>query len=167
MTDVGAVMSWEELAEARQRWKAAGEKVVFTNGCFDLLHPGHVRVLEKSRNLGDRLIVAINSDESVHRLKGPTRPILDEQERAETLAAFEAIDAVGVFGQDTPEEIIALIVPDILVKGADWAHWVAGRDTVEAAGGEVKLVALEPGFSTTDVVERVMTLHGGATQEKP
>jgi rfaE bifunctional protein nucleotidyltransferase chain/domain len=157
---MGAVMSWDELVEARQGWKAAGEKVVFTNGCFDLLHPGHVRVLEKSRSLGDRLIVAINSDESVHRLKGPTRPILDERERAETLAGFAAVDAVAVFGEDTPEEIIARVVPDILVKGADWAHWVAGRDTVEAAGGEVKLVALEPGFSTTDVVEKVMSLHG-------
>ena len=156
---MGAVMSWDELVEARQGWKAAGEKVVFTNGCFDLLHPGHVRVLEKSRSLGDRLIVAINSDESVHRLKGPTRPILDERERAETLAAFAAVDAVAVFGEDTPEAIIARVVPDILVKGADWAHWVAGRDTVEAAGGEVKLVALEPGFSTTDVVEKVLTLH--------
>ncbi|MDA0203785.1 MAG: adenylyltransferase/cytidyltransferase family protein [Acidobacteria bacterium] len=157
---MGAVMSWDELAEARNSWKAAGEKVVFTNGCFDLLHPGHVRVLEKSRNLGDRLIVAINGDDSVHRLKGPTRPILDERERAETLAGFAAVDAVAIFDQDTPEEIIARIVPDILVKGADWAHWVAGRDTVEAAGGEVKLVALEPGFSTTDVVEKVLTLHG-------
>jgi rfaE bifunctional protein nucleotidyltransferase chain/domain len=117
-------------------------------------------VLEKSRSLGDRLIVAINSDESVHRLKGPTRPILDERERAETLAGFAAVDAVAVFGEDTPEEIIARVVPDILVKGADWAHWVAGRDTVEAAGGEVKLVALEPGFSTTDVVEKVLALHG-------
>lgn len=153
-------MTWDELVGARQGWKAAGEKVVFTNGCFDLLHPGHVRVLEKSRSLGDRLIVAINSDESVHRLKGPTRPILDERERAETLAGFAAVDAVAVFGEDTPEEIIARVVPDILVKGADWAHWVAGRDTVEAAGGEVKLVALEPGFSTTDVVEKVLTLHG-------
>jgi rfaE bifunctional protein nucleotidyltransferase chain/domain len=157
---MGAVMSWDELVEARQGWKAAGEKVVFTNGCFDLLHPGHVRVLEKSRSLGDRLIVAINSDESVHRLKGPTRPILDERERAETLAGFAAVDAVAVFGEDTPEEIIARVVPDILVKGADWAHWVAGRDTVEAAGGEVRLVALEPGFSTTDVVEKVLALHG-------
>jgi rfaE bifunctional protein nucleotidyltransferase chain/domain len=157
---MGAVMSWDELADARNSWKAAGEKVVFTNGCFDLLHPGHVRVLEKSRSLGDRLIVAINSDESVHRLKGPTRPILDERERAETLAGFAAVDAVAVFDQDTPEEIIARVVPDILVKGADWAHWVAGRDTVEAAGGEVKLVALEPGFSTTDIVEKVLTLHG-------
>ena len=152
-------MSWDELVAARSTWKAAGEKVVFTNGCFDLLHPGHVRVLEKSRSLGDRLIVAINSDESVHRLKGPNRPILDERERAETLAAFAAVDAVAVFDQDTPEEIIARVVPDILVKGADWAHWVAGRDTVEAAGGEVKLVALEPGFSTTDVVEKILALH--------
>ena len=156
---MGAVMSWDELVAARSAWKAAGEKVVFTNGCFDLLHPGHVRVLEKSRSLGDRLIVAINSDESVHRLKGPTRPILDERERAETLAAFAAVDAVAIFDQDTPEEIIARVVPDILVKGADWAHWVAGRDTVEAAGGEVKLVALEPGFSTTDVVEKILALH--------
>ena len=152
-------MSWDELVAARTTWKAAGEKVVFTNGCFDLLHPGHVRVLEKSRSLGDRLIVAINSDESVHRLKGPNRPILDERERAETLAAFAAVDAVAIFDQDTPEEIIARVVPDILVKGADWAHWVAGRDTVEAAGGEVKLVALEPGFSTTDVVEKILALH--------
>ena len=152
-------MSWDELVAARSTWKAAGEKVVFTNGCFDLLHPGHVRVLEKSRSLGDRLIVAINSDESVHRLKGPNRPILDERERAETLAAFAAVDAVAIFDQDTPEEIIARVVPDILVKGADWAHWVAGRDTVEAAGGEVKLVALEPGFSTTDVVEKILALH--------
>ena len=152
-------MSWDELVAARSTWKAAGEKVVFTNGCFDLLHPGHVRVLEKSRSLGDRLIVAINSDASVHRLKGPTRPILDERERAETLAAFAAVDAVAIFDQDTPEEIIARVVPDILVKGADWAHWVAGRDTVEAAGGEVKLVALEPGFSTTDVVEKILALH--------
>jgi rfaE bifunctional protein nucleotidyltransferase chain/domain len=157
---MGAVMSWDELVDARKGWKAAGEKVVFTNGCFDLLHPGHVRVLEKSRSLGDRLIVAINSDESVHRLKGPTRPILDERERAETLAAFAAVDAVAIFGEDTPEQIIARVVPDILVKGADWAHWVAGRDTVEAAGGEVKLVALEPGFSTTDVVEKVLARHG-------
>lgn len=165
---MGDVLSWDELAEVRAKWKAAGEKVVFTNGCFDLLHPGHVRVLEKSRNLGQRLIVAINSDASVRRLKGPSRPILDEQERAETLASFAAVDAVAVFDQDTPEEIIARIVPDILVKGADWAHWVAGRDTVEAAGGEVKLVALEPGFSTTDVVERVMTLYGvKQTEEKP
>jgi rfaE bifunctional protein nucleotidyltransferase chain/domain len=157
---MGAVMSWNALVDARQGWKAAGDKVVFTNGCFDLLHPGHVRVLEKSRSLGDRLIVAINSDESVHRLKGPTRPILDERERAEILAAFAAVDAVAIFGEDTPEEIIAQVVPDILVKGADWAHWVAGRDTVEAAGGEVKLVALEPGFSTTDVVEKVLARHG-------
>jgi rfaE bifunctional protein nucleotidyltransferase chain/domain len=157
---MGAVLSWDELAEVRNGWKAAGEKVVFTNGCFDLLHPGHVRVLEKSRSLGDRLIVAINSDRSVHRLKGPTRPILDERERAETLAAFAAVDAVAVFDEDTPEQIIARLVPDILVKGADWAHWVAGRDTVEAAGGEVKLVALEPGFSTTDVVEKVLARHG-------
>ena len=87
------------------------------------------------------------------------RPILDERERAETLAAFAAVDAVAIFDQDTPEEIIARVVPDILVKGADWAHWVAGRDTVEAAGGEVKLVALEPGFSTTDVVEKILALH--------
>ena len=156
---MGAVKSWDELVAARSTWKAAGEKDVFTNGCFDLLHPGHVSVLEKSRSLGDRLIVAINSDESVHRLKGPTRPILDERERAETLAAFAAVDAVAIFDQDTPEEIIARVVPDILVKGADWAHWVAGRDTVEAAGGEVKLVALEPGFSTTDVVEKILALH--------
>ncbi len=153
---MGVVLDWDSLRELRERWRAAGEKVVFTNGCFDLLHPGHVRVLERARDCGDRLILAINSDSSVERLKGPSRPILPEDERAATLAAFEAIDAVAIFDQDTPEELIAHIVPDVLVKGADWSHWIAGRETVEAAGGEVFPIPLEPGYSTTDVVRRVL-----------
>ena len=159
---MGEVLDWEALRARREEWRANGEKVVFTNGCFDLLHPGHVRVLERARDCGDRLILAINSDASVQRLKGPSRPILPQNDRAATLAAFESIDAVTIFDQDTPEELIAHIVPDVLVKGADWSHWIAGRETVEDAGGEVFPIPLEPGYSTTDVVQRVIDRNQAA-----
>lgn len=158
---MGVVLEWDALRELRESWRSEGKKVVFTNGCFDLLHPGHVRVLERASDCGERLIVAINSDAGVARLKGPSRPILSETERAATLAAFEAIDAVAIFDQDTPEELIGHIVPDVLVKGADWAHWIAGREIVEAAGGEVFAIPLEPGFSTTDVVQKVLDRSAG------
>ena len=114
--------------------------MVFTNGCYDLLHPGHVRLLERSRSLGDVLILALNTDASVARLKGPTRPLIAEQERARMAAAFAAVDAVVLFDEDTPRELIAAVLPDILIKGADWAHFVAGREEVEAAGGKVMLL---------------------------
>jgi len=145
-----------ELIAQRARWRRAGKAVVFTNGCYDLLHPGHVRLLEKARSLGDILILALNSDASVARLKGPTRPLIPEIERAELVAALEAVDAVILFDEDTPRELIAALLPDILVKGADWAHWIAGREEVEAAGGRVLALGLEPGYSTTGIVEELL-----------
>ena len=129
---------------------------MFTNGCYDLLHPGHVRLLEKARSLGDVLILALNSDASVRRLKGPSRPMTPERERAEVALELQAIDAVVLFDEDTPRELIAAVLPDILVKGADWAHWIAGREEVEAAGGQVMAIRLEPGYSTTDIVETIL-----------
>ena len=153
---MGVVVNREELLELREKWRGEGVKVVFTNGCYDLLHPGHVRVIERSRALGDRLIVAINSDRSVRDLKGPSRPILPEDERAATLAALEAVDAVTVFDEETPCPLLEKLLPDVLCKGADWSHWIAGREIVEEAGGEVHALPLEVGFSTTDVVQTVL-----------
>ena len=147
----------DELISLRAGWKRSGKKVVFTNGCYDLLHPGHVRLLEQARSLGDILILALNSDDSVRRLKGPSRPLLSEQERAEVAAGLAAVDAITVFDEDTPRELIAAVLPDVLVKGADWAHWIAGREEVEAAGGQVMALALEPGYSTSGIVEEILT----------
>lgn len=144
-----------DLVTQRERWKREGKVVVFTNGCYDLLHPGHIRLLEQARSLGDVLILALNSDASVRRAKGPSRPLLSETERAEVAAALEAVDAVTLFDEDTPRELIAAVLPDVLIKGADWAHFIAGKEEVEAAGGKVMTVALEPGYSTTNIVERV------------
>ena len=141
------------FVESRRR---LGQRIVFTNGVFDLLHPGHVRYLEAARALGDTLIVGLNADESVRRNKGPHRPINPEQERAEMLAALECVDAVVVFAEDTPDQIIRLVAPDVLVKGADWpADQIVGRDTVEARGGRVVRMPVEDGFSTTTLVERI------------
>ena len=154
--DVGTFYGRDELVEARAGWKAAGRTVVFTNGCYDLLHPGHIRLLEKARSLGDVLILALNSDDSVRRLKGPSRPLIAECERVEVALGLEAVDAVTVFDEDTPRELIAAVLPDVLVKGADWAHWIAGREEVEAAGGKVMALSLEPGYSTTGIVETIL-----------
>ena len=156
---MGVVVSRDDLAALRAAWKARGERVVFTNGCFDLLHPGHVRLLERARGHGQRLIVAVNSDESVRGLKGPTRPVLPESERAATLAALASVDAVTVFGEETPHALLAMLLPDLLVKGADWAHWIAGREIVEEAGGEVLAIPVEAGYSTTDVVANILRMH--------
>jgi D-beta-D-heptose 7-phosphate kinase/D-beta-D-heptose 1-phosphate adenosyltransferase len=145
-----------ELIAQRARWKLAGQRVVFTNGCFDLLHPGHIRLLERARSHGDILIVALNSDASITRLKGSARPFIPELERAQTVAALAAVDAVTLFEEDTPQALIASLLPDVLVKGADWAHWIAGREEVEGAGGEVLALKLEPGYSTTDIVEHLL-----------
>jgi rfaE bifunctional protein nucleotidyltransferase chain/domain len=150
--------SRSELLAERACWRRDGRRVVFTNGCYDLLHPGHVRLLEQARSLGDLLVLALNSDASVARLKGPTRPLIPEADRAQTAAALEAVDAVTLFDEDTPRELIAALLPDVLVKGADWAHWIAGREDVEAAGGQVLALALEPGYSTTNIVEKLLTL---------
>ena len=145
------------LIAARVNWKKEGKRVVFTNGCYDLLHPGHIRLLEQARSLGDILILALNSDDSVRRLKGPTRPLMSEHERAEVASGLAAVDAITVFDEDTPRELIAAVLPDVLVKGADWAHWIAGREEVEAAGGQVMALALEPGYSTTGIVEEILS----------
>ncbi len=154
---MGALYTREQLVTARAEWKRQGKAVVFTNGCYDILHPGHVRLLEMARSLGDILILALNTDDSVRRLKGPARPLLSQDDRAALAAALEAVDAVTFFGEDTPRELIALILPDILVKGADWAHWIAGREEVEAAGGKVLPLPLEPGYSTTGIVEEILS----------
>jgi rfaE bifunctional protein nucleotidyltransferase chain/domain len=144
------------LVEARRAWKAAGKVVVFTNGCFDLLHPGHVALFEAARAQGDLLVVGLNSDRSVGALKGEGRPLIPAQERAETLAALEAVDRVVVYDEDTPREVIAALRPDVLVKGADWAlDAIVGREEVEAAGGRVVRVELLPGRSTTTMVARI------------
>ncbi len=144
------------MVAARAEWRRQGKVVVFTNGCYDILHPGHVRLLESARSLGDVLILALNTDASVRRLKGPSRPLIGERERAEMALALEAVDAVTLFDEDTPRELIAAVLPDILVKGADWAHWIAGREEVEAAGGKVMALALEPGFSTTNIEKELL-----------
>jgi rfaE bifunctional protein nucleotidyltransferase chain/domain len=155
---MGVFYTREQLIQARAGWKAEAKTVVFTNGCYDLLHPGHIRLLEKARSAGDVLILAFNSDASVQRLKGPRRPLVSERERAEVVLQLEAVDAVTLFDEDTPRELIAAVLPDILVKGADWAHWIAGREEVEAAGGKVLALSLEPGYSTTGIVEAIRTL---------
>jgi len=153
---VGDFYSREELVRVRAEWRALGKTVVFTNGCYDILHPGHVRLLEKSRSLGDVLILALNTDASVARLKGPSRPLISEDERAAMAMALDAVDAVTFFDEDTPRELIAEVLPDILIKGADWAHFIAGREEVEAAGGKVIALALEPGFSTTNIIGELL-----------
>jgi D-beta-D-heptose 7-phosphate kinase/D-beta-D-heptose 1-phosphate adenosyltransferase len=136
--------------------RARGGKVVFTNGVFDLLHPGHIRYLQDARRLGDALIVGINSDRSVRANKGPERPITPEGERAEVLAALECVDAVAIFDEETPAEIVRRLQPDVLVKGADWAaDNIVGRDTVEARGGRVVRMELSKGYSTTELIRKV------------
>jgi rfaE bifunctional protein nucleotidyltransferase chain/domain len=153
---MGKLYSRSELVLQRSRWRMAGQTVVFTNGCYDILHPGHIRLLERSRSEGDVLILALNTDASVARLKGPTRPLLSEQDRAAMALALEAVDAVTFFDEDTPRELIAGVLPDILIKGADWAHFIAGREEVEAAGGKVLALSLEPGFSTTNIEKELL-----------
>ncbi len=146
-------MTGPELMDACRAWKASGERVVFTNGCFDLLHVGHVRYLGAARELGDRLVVGLNSDASVRRLKGPDRPVTPEAERAEVLAALASVDAVTLFQEDTPLELITSVTPDILVKGGDWAvDAVVGREHVLAAGGRVLTLPVVPGRSTSALI---------------
>lgn len=153
---MGIFYTREQLVSAREEWKRAGKIVVFTNGCYDLLHPGHVRLLEQAKSLGDILILALNTDASVARLKGPSRPVIPEDERGALAVELEAVDAVTLFDEDTPRELIASVLPDILVKGADWSHFIAGREEVEAAGGKVMALPLEPGYSTTSIVDLIL-----------
>jgi rfaE bifunctional protein nucleotidyltransferase chain/domain len=149
------VLSLADGAAMAETLRRSGKRVVFTNGVFDILHPGHVRYLKAARQEGDALIVGVNSDRSVRAIKGPTRPITPESERAEILAALECVDAAIVFDQDTPADIIIALQPDVLVKGADWAaDAIVGRDTVEARGGRVVRMPIEQGWSTTNIVDR-------------
>ena len=144
------------LLEERRAWKQALRCVVLTNGCFDLLHAGHVALLEAAKGLGDFLVVAINSDRSVRELKGPGRPVVPQAERAEALLAMEAVDRVVVYEEPTPIEVVRALLPDVLVKGADWGEdAIVRREEVEASGGRVARVALVPGCSTTSLLERI------------
>lgn len=156
---MGAVLDRQAAVRLCRQWKATGDRVVFTNGCFDLLHPGHVRLLERASEHGDRLIVAINSDQSVRDLKGAARPVLSEADRAATLAGLACVDAVTIFGEETPHALLQLLLPDVLVKGADWAHWIAGREIVEDHGGQVLAIPVEAGYSTTDLVANILRMR--------
>jgi D-beta-D-heptose 7-phosphate kinase/D-beta-D-heptose 1-phosphate adenosyltransferase len=150
------VLTIAEAAAFAAAEREAGRRVVFTNGVFDLLHPGHVRYLTAARALGDALVVGVNSDRSVRANKGETRPVMPEQERAEILAALACVDAVAIFDAETPADIIRQIQPDVLVKGADWAEdAIVGRDTVESRGGKVVRMAIEEGWSTTAILEKI------------
>jgi rfaE bifunctional protein nucleotidyltransferase chain/domain len=152
-------MTRAEAAALADAARADGRRVVFTNGVFDILHPGHLRYLQHARSLGDLLIIGLNSDASVRRNKGPERPINSEAERAEILEALACVDAVTVFDEETPAEIIRAIQPDILVKGADWAEdAIVGRDTVEGRGGQVVRIPIEQGYSTTEIIRRIRAL---------
>jgi len=154
------IASVQAVAARVRELQRSGKKVVFTNGCFDILHSGHIDLLRRTRDLGDALVVAINGDASVVRLKGPNRPILPEAERAELLNGMEMVDFVCTFDEDTPLEAILQIHPDILVKGADWTANIVGQAEVEGWGGKVVAVPLIPGHSTTGIVERVMARYG-------
>ena len=152
------VLSRNELQDRVKRWRQTGRRIVFTNGCFDLLHPGHLSLLHHAKSLGDILVLAINSDDAVRRLKGPTRPVIGQNDRAAMLSALGCVDAVTIFDEDTPLETVRCVQPDILVKGQDYQlDEVVGRDVVEAAGGRVVLVPLLPNYSTTSLLARVHT----------
>ena len=156
---MGQVVSQEELILRLEAVRRNGWRIVFTNGCFDLLHPGHIRCLEQARALGDVLVVLINSDSGVRQLKGEGRPILPQNERAEILAALAAVDYVVIFDEPTPRKLIARLLPDVLVKGGDWGpDEIVGREEVEAAGGRVVSIPMEPDFSTTDILARIRSI---------
>ena len=166
---MGAIVGTvQTVAREVQKLREACKKIVFTNGCFDLLHSGHIDILRKSRSLGDALVVAINTDASVQRLKGPNRPIVPEAERAELLGGMEMIDFVCLFDEDTPLEAIIQVRPDILVKGADWGlDGIVGRKEVEGWGGKVVAVSLVEGHSTTGIVGTVMARYGNTRKTNP
>jgi len=156
MATTDKILSWEAAQQQRVAWQQGKETVVFTNGCFDLLHPGHTTYLEGAKAEGDRLIIGLNSDSSVRGLKGESRPILPETARAQLLAALEVVDAVVIFPEQTPAALISLLKPDVLAKGADYqVHEIVGADTVMAYGGKVARIPLVDGFSTSKIVEKI------------
>jgi D-glycero-beta-D-manno-heptose 1-phosphate adenylyltransferase len=151
------IMPRDSLARELSSVQAAGRKVVFTNGCFDLLHVGHLSYLAEARAQGDCLVVAINTDQSVHAIKGPDRPVLPQEERAEILAALEMVDFVTFFGEPTPQQAIEELQPDVLVKGADWPiDGIVGREVVWARGGQVMNIPIVPGISTSEIISRIL-----------
>lgn len=154
------ILTIAEMRAERDRLVAAGKKLVFTNGCFDILHRGHVTYLTFARNQGDALVVAVNTDASVKANKGDDRPINSEEDRALVLASLRAVDYVVLFGDPEPKGIIAQILPQVLVKGKDWAHYVSGREVVEANGGRVVLADMVEGRSTTSVIEKIVKVYG-------
>ena len=149
------ILTTEALAKRRAELKSKGKTLVFTNGCFDILHTGHVDYLAYSRSLGDALVVGINSDASVRKNEGVKRPIVPQDERARMLASLECVDFVTLFDMPEPLELICAVLPDVLVKGSDWAHNVVGREIVEANGGRVALATLTPGWSTSEIIRRI------------
>jgi len=159
----GAATLARRLAALRRR----GKRIVFTNGCFDLIHPGHVRYLRAAKGLGDVLVVALNSDASVRRLKGPTRPLVPQRDRCEVMAALEMVDYVTLFTDDTPYKLIARLQPDVLVKGGDWTpDRIVGADIVRARGGTVRSIRFAPGYSTTRLVEQIAKTSRGKRLRK-
>lgn len=164
-TPESKILDRAAMRAERDRLKAARRRLVFTNGAFDILHAGHATYLDFARRQGDALLVGLNSDASIKRYKGEKRPINPEADRARVLAALECVDYVVVFGEDEPRDLIAAVLPDVLVKGADWAHYVSGRDVVEANGGRVVLANLVEGRSTTGMIDRIVAAYG--TKEPP
>ncbi len=156
----GRLLTRTAMRQRRQALRAAGQAVCFTNGCFDLLHAGHVEYLEFARRQAQVLIVGLNSDRSVRRLKGAPRPLVAEHERARLLLALRAVDYVVLFDEDEPRDLIAELLPDVLVKGRDWAHYVSGGDLVQAHGGKVVLADLVPGRSSSGLIERILAAYG-------
>lgn len=154
------LLSGAAMADERKRLKSAGRILVFTNGTFDLLHPGHVKYLDWARRQGDALCVGLNSDQSVKSYKDNRRPINSQPERAQVLAALECVDYVVIFDEPEPLKLIELLVPDVLVKGKDWAHYVSGRDIVEKRGGRVALAEMAAGCSTTGIIRKIIDAYG-------
>ena len=152
---------WNTAREQIAAWKQSGESVVMTNGTFDILHAGHVSYLEWSRQQGGRLVIGLNSDASIQRIKGDKRPLVAEAHRVTMLAGLECVDAVVVFDEDEPKNLISHLLPDILVKASDWSHFVSGRDIVEANGGEVRLAPMVDGVSTSDLIRKICNVFTG------
>jgi D-beta-D-heptose 7-phosphate kinase/D-beta-D-heptose 1-phosphate adenosyltransferase len=157
---MGRIVELDELLAMRREWRHYGSKVVFTNGCFDLIHRGHVEYLQKARELADVLVVGLNTDDSVRRLKGPSRPILPQEDRAAILAAFECVDYVVLFAEDTPLDLIRTLEPEVLAKGEDYQEQeIVGHDLVKTAGGTVVRIPLTPGWSTSQLIARILAAH--------
>ena len=159
----GKLLSASEMREEQVKLRSQGKKLVFTNGCFDILHAGHISYLKFAREQGDALCLGLNSDASVRRNKGPLRPIICETDRAQLMASLRFVDYVVIFDEEEPKELIAQILPDVLVKGKDWAHYVSGREIVEANGGKVVLADMVEGLSTSNIIAKIIKAYGPKT----